>query len=102
MTTIDEPVSQVRRAALREGSLTHDLLGLRSTVAEGLLTHTRRVVVDVSALSHPSSSAVAALLWAKRSCARAGVEFAVQGARPANCDVLRRCGLLGADARGPS
>jgi anti-anti-sigma regulatory factor len=100
MTTIDESASRVRCASLHEATLTHDLLGLRSTVAEVLLTRTHRVVVDVSALSRPSSSAVAALLWAKRSCARAGVDFAVHGARPANRDVLRRCGLLVADERG--
>ncbi|GAB3436968.1 hypothetical protein GCM10027517_07860 [Phycicoccus ginsengisoli] len=102
MTTIGDSAAQARRAALREASLAHDLLGLRSTVAEVLLTRTHRVVVDVSALSRPSSSAVAALLWAKRSCTRAGVEFTVHGARPANRDVLRRCGLLGADDRGAS
>ena len=99
MTAIDHatPTTEVRAASLREASLHHDLIGLRSTVAEVILTRTHRVVVDVSTLSRPSSSTVAALLWAKRSCARAGVEFAVRGARSANRDVLRRCGLLAPD-----
>ena len=99
MTTIDDatPTTEVRAASLREATLPHDLVGLRSTVAEVILTRTHRVVVDVSALSRPSSSTVAALLWAKRSCARAGVDFAVRGVRSANRDVLRRCGLLALD-----
>ena len=99
MTTIDDttPTTQVRAASLRESSLPHDLIGLRSTVADVILTRSHRVVVDVSSLSRPSSSTVAALLWAKRSCTRAGVDFAVSGARAANRDVLRRCGLLALD-----
>jgi anti-anti-sigma regulatory factor len=95
MTTIEEPSTGTRSAVLRESSLTQDLITLRSTVADVLLTRTHRVVVDVSCLDRPSSTAVAALLWAKRSCARAGVDFRVHGARPANRDVLRRCGLVG-------
>ncbi|MDU0313134.1 STAS domain-containing protein [Phycicoccus sp. M110.8] len=94
MTTIEEPSTGTRSAALHESSLTQDLLVLRSTVADVLLTRSHRVVVDVSCLDRPSSTAVAALLWAKRSCARAGVDFQVHGARPANRDVLRRCGLV--------
>ncbi|KRE58870.1 STAS domain-containing protein [Phycicoccus sp. Soil748] len=93
MTAIDESATYARSTTLREASLTQDLLGLRSTVADVLLSHAGRVVVDVSDLDRPSSSAVAALLWAKRSCARAGVEFEVRGARTSNRDVLRRCGL---------
>jgi len=98
MTTIDDCTSGVRSTALREESLAHDLLSLRSTVAEVLLSHAQSVVVDVSSLHRPPSSAVAALLWAKRSCARAGVDFQVHGARPANRAVLRRCGLLATGA----
>jgi hypothetical protein len=52
------------------------------------------VVVDVSELGQPSSNAIAALLWAKRSCTRGGVEFGVRGARHENREVLLRCGLL--------
>ncbi|MEO6413685.1 MAG: STAS domain-containing protein [Pedococcus sp.] len=90
----------VRTTALHDASVAHDLRALRSTVAEVLLTRTERVLVDVSDLSRPSSSAVAALLWAKRSCARGGVYFSVRGAWHANRDVLRRCGLLSVSASG--
>jgi anti-anti-sigma regulatory factor len=100
MTTIEEPGTRVRTATLHESSLAQDLLALRSTVADVLLTRTHRVVVDVSCLDRPSSTAVAALLWAKRSCSRAGVDFRVDGARPANLQVLRRCGLAGVSGAG--
>jgi anti-anti-sigma regulatory factor len=83
-----------RSMMLHEESLARDLIVLRSTVAEVLLTRTDSVLVDVSELGRPSSSAVAALLWAKRSCAKGGVAFGVRGARHSNRDVLRRCGLL--------
>ncbi|OLP72055.1 hypothetical protein BJM39_31440 [Salmonella enterica subsp. enterica serovar Javiana] len=96
MTTIDQTTTHARSTVLTESSLTQDLLSLRSTVADVLLSHTHRVVVDVSRLDRPSSTAVAALLWAKRSCARAAVEFEIHGVRASNRDVLRRCGLLGA------
>ena len=93
MTAVD-PQQQVRATALRDASLAHDLVTLRSTVADVLRMRTEWVLVDVSELSRPSSSAVAALLWAKRSCARGGVDFEVRGARHGNREVLRRCGLL--------
>ncbi|MEP6856055.1 MAG: hypothetical protein ABJA33_11335 [Pedococcus sp.] len=94
MTAIDPYQQQVRATSLRDASLTHDLISLRSTVAEVLRNRTEWVLVDVSGLSRPSSSAVAALLWAKRSCARGGVDFGVRGAWHGNREVLRRCGLL--------
>ncbi|SDP40936.1 STAS domain-containing protein [Pedococcus dokdonensis] len=89
-----ETCQPVRTTTLHDASLTHDLVALRSTVAEVLLTRNESVLVDVSDLSRPSSTAVAALLWAKRSCARAGVRFRVRGAWHANRDVLGLCGLL--------
>jgi anti-anti-sigma regulatory factor len=95
MTAVEHPSTRLRSTALSESSLTQDLLTLRSTVADVLLTHSHRVAVDVSDLGRPSSTAVAALLWAKRSGARGGVAFEIHGARPSNRDVLRRCGLLG-------
>ncbi len=100
MTAVDPSPPLMRATWLHNSSLAHDLIALRSTVAEVLLTRTERVVVDVSELGQPSSSAIAALLWAKRSCTRGGVDFGVTGARHENRDVLLRCGLLTAsDAR---
>lgn len=99
MTAVDPCQPLMRATWLHDSSLTHDLIALRSTVAEVLLTRTEHVVVDVSELRRPSSSAIAALLWAKRSCTRGGVDFGVRGARHDNRAVLLRCGLLtGTDA----
>ncbi|GAA2164524.1 STAS domain-containing protein [Pedococcus bigeumensis] len=94
MTTLESQQHLARATSLRDASLAHDLITLRSTVAEVLRGRTEWVLVDVSGLNRPSSSAVAGLLWAKRSCMRAGVDFGVRGARHGNRDVLRRCGLL--------
>lgn len=94
MTAVDPNPPLMRATRLHNASLAHDLIALRSTVAEVLLTRTENVVVDVSELGRPSSSAIAALLWAKRSCTKGGVDFGVSGARHENRDVLLRCGLL--------
>ena len=61
MTTIDDatPTTEVRAASLREATLPHDLVGLRSTVAEVILTRTHRVVVDVRALGASTTAVVA-------------------------------------------
>jgi anti-anti-sigma regulatory factor len=84
----------VRAVTLHDASLAHDLRALRSNVAEVLRTRPESVLVDVSELTRPSSSVVAALRWAKRSCARGGVGFSVQGVGSRNGEVLRRCGLF--------
>jgi anti-anti-sigma regulatory factor len=94
MTAAEPRAVGVRATDLHDASLAYDLLELRSNVAEVLLTKSHSVLVDVSDLTRPSSSAVAALLWAKRNCARAGIGFTVRGAGNRNREVLRRCGLL--------
>lgn len=94
MTTVDPVRAEARAMQLSDASLAYDLLVLRSNVAEALLTKTETVLIDVSGLTRPSSNAVAALLWAKRNCARGGVEFAVRGIGHRNREVLRRCGLV--------
>lgn len=94
MTIAERAPGTAKAVALHDSSLTADLRALRSGVAEVLRTRPRTVLVDVSDLTRPSSSVVAALLWAKRSCARGGVAFAVSGVGSRNRDVLRRCGLL--------
>jgi anti-anti-sigma regulatory factor len=94
MTHVERGATGVRSTDLHDASLAYDLLTLRSSVAEVLLTKSHSVLVDVSDLTRPSSSAVAALLWAKRNCARAGVGFTVRGVGNRNREVLQRCGLL--------
>jgi anti-anti-sigma regulatory factor len=94
MTAVEPVPPPAGETSLHAASLTLDLLALRSSVAEALLTRTERVLVDVSGMGRPSSSAIAVLLWAKRSCARGGVDFGVRGARHDNREVLLRCGLL--------
>ena len=94
MTVAERGAGPARAVALHDASLAHDLRALRSIVAEVLRTKPESVLVDVSDLTRPSSSVVAALLWAKRSCARGGVGFSVRGVGSRNGEVLRRCGLF--------
>jgi anti-anti-sigma regulatory factor len=93
MTAVGQRPLNARATALHDASLAYDLLVLRSNVAEVLLTKTESVLVDVTELTRPSSSAVAGLLWAKRNCARGGVTFVVRGVNNRNRAALRRCGL---------
>lgn len=94
MTAVGPRPLHVRATALHDASLAYDLLVLRSNVAEVLLAKSESVLVDVTELTRPSSSAVAGLLWAKRNCARGGVSFVVRGVSNRNREVLRRCGLV--------
>lgn len=98
MTAVEPRGVRTRATSLHDASLAYDLLLLRSNVAEVLLTKAEAVLVDVSDLTRPSSNAVAALLWAKRNCARGGVEFAVRGVGNRNREVFRRCGLVPASS----
>ena len=93
MTAVGQRPLNARATALHDASLAYDLLVLRSNVAEVLLTKTESVLVDVTELTRPSSSAVAGLLWAKRNCVRGGVTFVVRGVNNRNRAALRRCGL---------
>ena len=94
MSVAEHGAGPPRAVALHDASLAHDLRALRSNVAEVLRSRPQSVLVDVSDLTRPSSSVVAALLWAKRSCTRGGVGFTVSGVGNRNREVLRRCGLL--------
>lgn len=102
MTVAERAAGAARALALHDSSLTTDLRLLRSGVAEVLRTGSRSLLLDVSDLTRPSSSVVAALLWAKRSCARGGIELCVSGVGNRNRDVLRRCGLVDVDVRAES
>lgn len=85
---------------LRDDSLAHDLLVLRASVAECVVRGEGSITVDLSSLDRLSSVAVAALLWARRSCSSRSVAFRVEHARGnRNRQVLERCGLLGTPDR---
>ncbi len=85
---------------LDDDSLAHDLLVLRASVAECVVRGQGSITVDLSSLSRISSVAVAALLWARRSCSSRSVTFRVENARGSrNRQVLQRCGLLGSSER---
>ncbi len=99
MTAAGPQPLEARATALHDTSLAYDLLVLRSSVAEAVLTKTGSFHVDVTDLTRPPSSAVAGLLWAKRNCTRSGVRFVVRGVSNRNREVLRRCGLV-PDGRG--
>lgn len=88
------------RVELREPALVHDLSRLRSQLAHTLLRGRGGVTVDLSAVGRISSPTVAALLWARRSCAARSVPFSVVGCSVQNAGVLRTCGLVGATGEG--
>jgi anti-anti-sigma regulatory factor len=87
---------------LHEPPLAHDLSRLRSHLAQSLMRGPGEVTVDLSTVDRISSPTVAALLWARRSCATRGVPFRVTGTTGQNAKVLRLCGLVTADAGGGS
>ena len=87
---------------LREPPLAHDLSRLRSQLAQSLMRGPGGVTVDLATVDRISSPTVAALLWARRSCAIRGVPFSVTGTSGQNAKVLRLCGLVTPDAGGPS
>lgn len=82
------------RVELRDPALVHDLSRLRSQLALTLLRGRGGLTVDVSAVERISSPTVAALLWARRSCAARSVPFSVTGCSGANAVVLNTCGLV--------
>lgn len=90
-----------RTVALHDVSLAHDLLVLRASVAECVVRGQGSVTVDLASLTRVSSVAVAALLWARRSCGTRSVPFTVQRVKGSrNRQVLQRCGLLDPPSRG--
>ena len=54
----------------------------------------RGVALDVSAVERISSPTVAAILWARRSCAARNLPFTVTGHRARTHRLLRTCGLV--------
>lgn len=74
-------------------SLSADLAGLRSRLATGVLEG-RGLTLDVSAVDELSSPAVAAILWARRSCVARNLPFTVTGHGARTHHILRSCGLV--------
>ena len=81
------------RVRLQNESMSADLALLRSQVAAGVVQG-RGVLLDVSAVEQISSPTVAAILWARRSCAARNLPFTVTGHRACNHRLLRSCGLV--------
>ena len=87
---IQQPVVTVR---LLDESTVADLARLRNQVAAGVVQG-RGVTLDLSAVGQISSPTVAAILWARRSCAARNLPFTVTGHRARNHRLLRSCGLV--------
>ncbi len=81
------------RIRLVNESMSANLAELRSQVAAGVVQG-RGVLLDVSAVEQISSPTVAAILWARRSCAARNLPFTVTGHRARNHRLLRSCGLV--------
>jgi hypothetical protein len=86
---------------LLDESMAADLALLRSQVAAGV-AQGRGVMLDVSAVEKMSSPTVAAILWARRSCAARNLPFIVTGHRSHNHRLLRSCGLVDAARKADS
>lgn len=78
---------------LHDDTLLQQLSDLRGQLAELLRTGHGEIVIDIGGVARLSSATVAAILWAKRSCATRGVDLSVRNPSGRNLDVLRRCGL---------
>jgi anti-anti-sigma factor len=84
----DEVVLRLSDAVIAEG-----LADLRWALHDALLAGARRLVVDVSDVSSLSSSAVASLLAAHRTCRARGGGVVLTGANRRTEDLLHRTGL---------
>lgn len=89
------------RVRLLNESMAADLALLRSQVAAGVVQG-RGVLLDVSEVEQITSPTVAAILWARRSCAARNLPFTVTGHRARNHRLLRSCGLVDPSPRGGS
>jgi anti-anti-sigma factor len=78
---------------LNDALVTDGLADLRWALHDALLAGARRLVVDVSAVSSLSSSAVASLLAAHRTCRARGGGVVLTGANRRTEDMLLRTGL---------
>jgi len=73
--------------------LADGLADLRWLLHDALLAGARRLTVDLSEVRQLSSTAVASLLWAHRTCRTRGGGVALRGVNRRTEDLLRRTGL---------
>lgn len=86
--TGDEVTVQLDDALLADG-----LADVRWLLHDALLAGARRLVVDLSRVRFLSSSAVASLLWAHRTCRVRGGGVVLRGANRRTVELLHRTGL---------
>ena len=84
----DEVVVSLSAALLADG-----LADVRWLLHDALLAGARRIVVDLSEVSHLASPALASFLWAHRICRARGGGLVLRGADRHTRDVLYRTGL---------
>ena len=73
--------------------LADGLADLRWLLHDALLAGARRLVVDLSEVRQLSSTAVASLLWAHRTCRARGGAVVLRGVNRRTEDLLHRTGL---------
>lgn len=78
---------------LSEPLLTDGLADVRWLLHDALVAGARRIVVDLSGVHQLSSSALASLLWAHRTCRARGGGVQLLGADRRTREMLRRTGL---------
>jgi len=83
----------VGRLDLDDALLADGLADLRWLLRDELLAGARVLVVDVSAVRQLSSTAVASLLWAHRTCRARGGGVVLRGVNRRTDDMLHRTGL---------
>jgi anti-anti-sigma factor len=78
---------------LSDDLLADGVADVRWLLHDALLAGARRVVVDLSAVQHLSSPAVASFLSAHRTCRARGGSVVLRGANRRTLDLLHRTGL---------
>lgn len=78
---------------LSDDALADGLAELRWELRSLILAGAKRIVIDVSRVSHLSSSAVAAMLGAHRSCRARGGGVVIRDPSRRTLDLLHRTGL---------
>ncbi len=94
MTTAPAPSrTDVVTIHLDDAVLADGLADVRWLLHDALLAGARRLVVDLSEVEQLSSTAVASLLFAHRTCRARGGAVILRGANPRTLDLLHRTGL---------
>jgi anti-anti-sigma factor len=87
-TDVDVVVVSLSAALLADG-----LADVRWLLHDALLAGARRIVVDLSQVSHLASPALGSFLWAHRICRARGGGLVLRGADRSTRDLLYRTGL---------